>query len=356
MRSALVPLLLLVACVGCAPRPHAGPKDAALSEPVGRRDDARVGQLYRARTGGDAADYCLGPGDLLTVNVFGWDAMKDIQTRVSSTGAVPLPMLGDVPAAGRTETQLQAEIERRLRNGFMRDPHVTVFVQRYQSQQVSVTGAVARPGLYSLTRENRTVYDLLSQAGGLTEQAGGRVLFSPAEGVRCGVARPARAAAPALRQASFTSQDGASLAPLEFELDAPVPAGQVNPLMLPVLGGDSIVVTRGRFMVDGWVAKPGLYSFTPGMTAYGAMSVAGGVLYPANLRHTQIVRARRDGSKDLLEVDLARVGRGEIQDVPLREGDVVRFNASAARMVPYSVYWVFTNLFRVGAGISVAGV
>jgi protein involved in polysaccharide export with SLBB domain len=125
--------------------------------------------------------------------------------------------------------------------------------------------------------------------------------------------------------------------------------------MLPVVGGDSIVVTRGRFMVDGWVAKPGLYSFTPGMTAYGAMSVAGGALYPADLSHAQIVRARRDGSKELLEVDLKQVGDGKAQDVGLREGDVVRFNASAMRMVPYSVYWVFTNLFRVGAGISVAG-
>jgi len=353
MRRALVPLLLAVAC---APRPHAGPKDPQLAGPAGSRDEARVSQLYRARNGG-AADYCLGPGDLLTVNVFGWEAMKDIPTRVSSTGAITLPMLGDVPARGRTEIQLQAEIERRLRNGYMRDPHVTVFVQRFQSQQVSVTGAVARPGLYSLTRDHRTVYDLLSQAGGLTEQAGGRVLFSPADGASCGgIARPGPSAAPALRQASLSTQDGASLAPIEFELDAAVPPGQVNPLMLPVLGGDSIVVTRGRFMIGGWVAKPGLYSFTPGMTAYGAMSVAGGVLYPANLRHTQIVRARRDGSKELLEVDLSRVGQGEMQDIPLREGDVVRFNASAVRMVPYSVYWVFTNLFRVGAGISVAGV
>ena len=126
--------------------------------------------------------------------------------------------------------------------------------------------------------------------------------------------------------------------------------------MLPVAGGDSIVVSRGRFMVDGWVAKPGLYSFTPGMTAYGAMSVAGGAMYPADLHHAQIIRARRDGSKEVLIVDLAEVGSGDGRDIALREGDVVRFNASPVRMVPYSVYWVFNNLFRVGAGVSVAGV
>ena len=346
-------LLLLLLVPACAPRHAAGPKDPAAPAVGGVHDEARISALQRARTGPGVGDYCLGAGDLLTVNVFGWDAMKDQQVRVSSTGAITLPMLGDIPAAGKTETQLRAEIESRLRNGYMRDPHVTVFVQRFQSQQVSVTGAVARPGLYSLTRDSRTVYDMLSQAGGLTEQAGGRVLFSPAEGARCdGGHRPA----PMLREVSATAPDGAALAPLEFDLDAAVAPGQVNPLTIPVVGGDSIVVTRGRFMVDGWVAKPGLYTFTPGMTAYGAMSVAGGVIYPADLHHVEIVRARRDGSKEVLETDLSTVGRGEGQDIALHEGDVVRFNASAIRMVPYSVYWVFNNLFRVGAGISVAGV
>src|SRR5689334_12090474 len=247
-----VPLVLLLAAA-CAP-PHPKPADEAALAPTGVRDDARLAEVYRARTGPGGSDYCLGPGDLLTVNVFAWDAMKDQQVRVSSTGSITLPMLGDIPAGGKTETELREEIERRLRNGYMRDPHVTVFVQRFQSQQVSVTGAVARPGLYSLTRDNKTVYDLLSQAGGLTEQAGGRVLFSPAEGgsTRCGSAHPRASAAPALRQVSASPGDGASLAPIEFELDAPVAAGQPNPLMMPVVGGDSIVVTLGCFMVDRW--------------------------------------------------------------------------------------------------------
>jgi polysaccharide export outer membrane protein len=333
--------------VSCAPRRQPAPPDLALRPPP-VHDQARVAALFRAREG--LADYCLGPGDLLAISVYGWDRMRDLQVRVSSTGNINLPMLGDVPVAGRTEGELRAELEGRLRAGYMRDPHVSVFVQRFQSQQVSVTGAVARPGLYSLTREHRTVYDLLAQAGGMTEQAGGRVLFSPAPADgRCG-----SAPAPTSGAGNATARDG--LAPIEFELDAPVAPGQANPLALPVVGGDSIVVSRGRFMVDGWVARPGLYAFTPGMTAYGAMSVAGGVLYPADLRHTQIVRPRRDGTKEVLEVDLKEVGRGETQDIALREGDVIRFNASPVKMVPYSVYWMFTNLFRVGAGISVAGI
>jgi polysaccharide export outer membrane protein len=346
---AVLALAVALVATGCASnRGPAVPRDP-VAGPPSARDGARVAELARARGAATAGDYCLGTGDLLTVNVFGWDAMRDLQVRVSPAGTINLPMLGDVPAAGRTEGALRAEIERRLRAGYMRDPHVTVFVQRFQSQQVSVTGAVTRPGLYSLSRENRTLYDLLAQAGGLTEQAGGRVLFSAGQAAPCGVRARADGVAPAAAGVH-------TLAPIEIELDAEVPPGQPNPLLLPVAAGDSIVVSRGRFMVDGWVARPGLYSFTPGMTAYGATSVAGGALFPADLGAAEIVRARRDGTKEVLHVDLAKVGRGEMSDVSLREGDVIRLPASTVRMVPYSVYWLFTNLFRVGAGISVAGV
>jgi polysaccharide export outer membrane protein len=350
MTRSVLTLALAVALVGCASSRALRPEADALA-PVGAPADAsRIAALFEARTRDGGGDYCLGPGDLLSVSVFGWQAMRDLRLRVSSTGAVSLPMLGDVPAAGRTEAQLQADIERRLRDGYMRDPHVSVFVQRFQSQQVSVTGAVARPGLYSLSRENRTIYDLVSLAGGQTEQAGGRILFSPARQAPCGSGNGA------VVPAAARGEGGPGLAPIEFDVDAERAPGAPHPLMIPVVGGDSIVVTRGRFMVDGWVARPGLYSFTPGMTAYGAMSVAGGVLFPANLGATQIVRARRDGTKEVLEVDLGKVGRGQARDVALREGDVIRFAASPVKMVPYSVYWVLSNLFRVGAGISVAGV
>ena len=350
MRAGVVTIVLAAVLAGCAP--SRGPAPVAPDPVAGDRDPTRVAELFQARAGLGEADYCLGPGDVLRVDVFGWDAMRDLRVRVSSTGSAPLPMLGDVPAAGRTETEFQAEIERRLRNGYMHDPHVTVFVQRFQSQQVSVTGAVARPGLYGLTRENRTIYDLLAQAGGQNEQGGGRVLFSPttaATGCDGDGNGKGKVAADAPRSAS-------ALAPLEIEIDAPPQPGAPNPLMLPVVGGDSIVVTRGRFMVDGWVAKPGLYSFTPGMTAYGATSVAGGALFPADLSNVRIVRARRDGAKEVVHVDLAAIEQGAERDVSLREGDVVRLDASTLKMIPYSVYWMFTSLFRIGAGISVAGV
>src|SRR5262249_3259652 len=137
-------ILVLAVVSACAARHPQAVPDRAMSTP-GAPSDGRVAALYPTRTGPGARRYHLGPGDLLSVHGFGLDAMQALQVRVSSTGAVTLPLVGDVPAAGRTENDLRAAIEQKLRNGYMRDPHVSVFVQRFQSQQVSVTGAVARP-------------------------------------------------------------------------------------------------------------------------------------------------------------------------------------------------------------------
>ncbi|HZP42478.1 MAG TPA: polysaccharide biosynthesis/export family protein [Candidatus Binatia bacterium] len=359
MRTVLAFVLAAVAA-GCAgsrgPTPREDLRVPAADRGPSAREQARIQELFVARTR-TASDYCLGPGDVLTISVFGWEAMRDQQVRVSPTGTIDLPLVGSIPVAGRTEGQAREAIEQRLRKDLMRDPHVSLFVQRFQSQQVSVTGAVARPGLYSLTRDNRTIYDVIAQAGGLTDQAGGRILFSPATTGHCGAPSAPRTSVQtaSLRTASVPTNAADALAPIEIEVDAPLAAGQPNPLAIPVVGGDSIVVTHGRFMVDGWVQRPGLYSFTPGVTAFGAMTVAGGALFPADLRHAEIIRAKRDGGKEVLHIDLESVGTGQEQDVSLREGDVVRLNASPLKMIPYSVYWTFNNLFRVGAGVSVAG-
>jgi protein involved in polysaccharide export with SLBB domain len=144
--------------------------------------DTRVHRLWAERGGAAETDFCLGAGDLVEVSVPRVPEMQALRARVSPDGTITLPHVGVIQATGSTEAQLRERIRQRLGQTLLRDPQVSLFITEHASQQVSVTGAVARPGLYGLSRQNRTIADLLSEAGGMNEHAGGTVQFYPAGG------------------------------------------------------------------------------------------------------------------------------------------------------------------------------
>ena len=310
---------------------------------------ARIHDLWSTRTqNGVPNDFCLGPGDLIEITVFHFPEMSGRRARVSSTGFVALPLLGEVQVAGLTEHEVEERIATGLRNGFMKNPQVTVFVNEHTSQQVSVTGAVSRPGLVALSRDNRSVADIISEAGGLTEQSAGKVLIHPAKG-----SGGCEAAGDNNKRVQLVSaRPPTALNPIEVDLNEDYDPPDENPLNLPVIGGDAIVVSRGRFLVDGWVRSPGAFDITSGMSAYGAVSAAGGTLFPADLGGVIIWRSERNGGKKRIDVDLAAIESGHEKDVTLEPGDVVSVPASILLMIPYSVYWTMINVVRFGAGVT----
>ena len=115
-------------------------------------------------------DPLLGPGDLLEVKVFEAPELGT-QVRVSSRGYVTLPLLGDVEVAGLTARQVEMKIEGLYRAKYIRDPHVSLFVQEHLSQKVTFVGQVKTPGTYELPSRMKLL-DALALAGGLTEKAG----------------------------------------------------------------------------------------------------------------------------------------------------------------------------------------
>jgi polysaccharide export outer membrane protein len=330
-------LSMLAACAAKRPATTADVQAPAAAS------DARVEQLLQARTSGAVrTEPCLGPGDLVEISVFRWADMQNYRTRVSPAGNVSLPLLGSMQAAGLTETELRDRIRDGLKREVLRDPQVNVFVAEYVSQQVSVTGAVARPGLYGLTRDRRTVSDLISEAGGMNEHAGGRVQLYPSPGGSCDGA----AGRPGLRGRP-------DVEPVEFEVNDEYAHAGDNPLSLPVVGGDAIVVNRGRFLVNGWVQTPGAYDIAPGMTALGAISAAGGAVYAGDMSRVSVWRTRRGGTKEKIDVNMKAVAEGQEKDVTLQGGDIVNVPASAVKMVPYSAYWILTTVVRVGASVPI---
>jgi polysaccharide biosynthesis/export protein len=144
-------LLALAGVVGCA---HIGPYVWV--------DD------YPASS--DVEDYRIAAGDTLSVVVFGQERMS-ARERVRQDGKVSLPLLQDVPAAGRSPAALAVEIQGLLKGFFANvPPTVTVAVAEARPLVVPVLGEVAHPGQYTLEK-GAGVLDALAAGGGFTEFA-----------------------------------------------------------------------------------------------------------------------------------------------------------------------------------------
>lgn len=129
-------------------------------------------------------DYRIGAQDLLTVTVFGvTDLTQDV--RVDASGKVTLPLIGSVRAGGRTPLELSSDIAAKLSNGYLQNPQVTVFVKSYDSQQITVSGVVKKPGVYPIAGPT-TLLQAIANAQGLDDLADHRgvVVFRTIKGQR----------------------------------------------------------------------------------------------------------------------------------------------------------------------------
>src|SRR6516225_5585810 len=116
---------------------------------------------------GPTSAYTLDSGDRLRVVVFGQDGLTN-SYGVDAAGNITLPLIGPVRARGRTTTQVSASLVARLRQGFLREPHVAVEVEAYRP--FFILGEVTYPGQYPYVA-NMTVETAVAIAGGFTPRA-----------------------------------------------------------------------------------------------------------------------------------------------------------------------------------------
>jgi polysaccharide export outer membrane protein len=111
--------------------------------------------------------YRLGAGDRIRVTVFEQDGLTNTYS-VDQSGYISFPLIGAVPARGHTAQQLEAELADRLRQGYLRDPDVSVEIDRYRP--IFVMGEVGAAGQYSYV-PGLTVQKAVAIAGGYTARA-----------------------------------------------------------------------------------------------------------------------------------------------------------------------------------------
>jgi len=118
-------------------------------------------------------DYILGPGDILRIVVFGEETLSG-QFGVAGNGVVSFPLIGDVPAAGKTVDDVRDEIATALRNGYIKDPRVSAEVLTFRP--FFILGEVAKPGSYPYT-DGLSVLNAIATAGGFTYRANHKYVF-----------------------------------------------------------------------------------------------------------------------------------------------------------------------------------
>jgi polysaccharide export outer membrane protein len=279
-------IFLLLLLLGTGP-------SAPMEEPSAGELVVEVQELPRG--------YAIGEQDLLEISVFEVDQLSRT-VRVDEDGTINLPLLGRVPVSGLTRSELEQEIARRLEDGFVRDPQVTVFIREFHSRRVTVTGAVKNPGSYEMLGP-RTLVEMIAEAGGLTDKG--------AEELHVIRRDPETGEETRLR---------VSLKKLLYENDS-----SANLLLAP---GDIVYapfVEMVDIYVNGAVAQPGAYEFrrSDRVTVLQAVTRAGGATARANEKKVQVIRTLAGGRKQILDLDLRKVKKGRAEDIVLQEDDVV---------------------------------
>ncbi len=257
-----------------------------------------------------AQDYILGPGDLLKITVYENDDLATT-ARISGNGMISVPLIGKIKVAGMTPGEAEHKIGQRLAQGYIIDPHVTVFVQEYKSKQVTILGEVAKPGVYTLT-SNATILDIISKAGGLTDKAGNRIIIkrkikNAAPDAGTPAALPAAnetggaAAGPGLE--AGTSGHNPDSTYITLNLKEMMEKGNMAE-NLYVQDGDNIFVTKSGFIyVTGEVKMPGAYKFEEGSTVIKAIALAQGLTDKAAPGRTTLIR-KVDGKDEKIRVGM----------------------------------------------------
>ena len=318
LRNLLLPAFLLAAC-GIMPAQRPSGASLPADQPV-------ITALPRSPGLETANDYVISPNDVVEVYVM--DAPEfSREYRVSSSGQIAIPLLPEpIEAAGLTLGNVSREIDKQLKKaGLITNPHVSLSVKESRLHSIAVTGAVRTPQIYPVFGHTRLL-DLLSQAGGLAENAG-----PTAKITRGAIARQllqgkdhplSSASVPLNSQASETQQT------ITIKLRDLLSAGDPS-LNIDVYPGDWVTVPVADVVyVVGAVNKSGgfaLSSSRENMTVLQAIAYAEDLKSTARSDQARILRpdiTAPNGRKEIV-VNLKAILAGKSSDIPLQPNDIL---------------------------------
>jgi polysaccharide export outer membrane protein len=298
LKALAVPLLICALVCGAhaqapfAPTPVTPPADdprSSAEPPAPRNPDAATDTNVAHET------LLIGPGDLLQITVLDESDLSR-KVRVRDSGEITIPFIGSVQVGGLNTAEASTAIARKYIDGqFLRHPEVSVFVEEYSTQSVSVLGQVVHPGPVSIST-GRSLVDVIAMAGGLTDVADRHITIE---------------------------RGGASRGLVEvFLSNRAEDAFNANVEVLP---GDKILVPKaGIVYVLGDVGRPGGYVMQNNsrMTVLQAVAMAAGVNRTGSEAHARIIH-NSNGKFQERELPLKEIEAGTAPDELLQADDVI---------------------------------
>jgi polysaccharide export outer membrane protein len=277
--------------------------------------------LSQAQTVSPPGEYLLGEGDLLQISVFEAEELGT-KVRVSSRGFINLPLIETVAVKGLTAIQAEEKIEALYKASYIKNPHVTIFVEEHISQRITLVGQFKIPGTYDYPSKQRLL-DVIALGGGLNEKAGQLVQVR--------------------RSRSVPGQPDTFM----VDLDQLITHGNAQ-LNIEINGGDVIFIPEaGVFFVDGSVRRPGAYPIKHHTVVQEAIVEAGGFETWAKKDAIKLIRVSENGERKVIDLDLSVP---DVREMAINDRDilVVEESGAAGFMKGFSVSFLGTGFSFYG--------
>ena len=234
-----------------------------------------------AQTGQSAAankqEQLLGVGDVIKVTVYQNPDLAVEAARISESGQINFPLIGNVSIGGLSVTAAEQKIAKMLKDGgFVLRPQVTIQVAQIRSSVISVLGQVGKPGRYPIETVGAKVSEMIAAAGGVIP--GGADVIT-----------------------LVGTRNGRSIK-LDIDMPAILQSGKAE-LDLPVENGDIIYVDRApSAYIYGEVQRPGQFRLERGMTLMQALAQSGGLTAKGTQRGIKVHRRDANGAVAILDI------------------------------------------------------
>lgn len=297
--------------------------------------------------------------DVLVATGLNSSQMTRIRTTVAADGTVELPVLGRIPVAGVTpEISHQAVAQACYREGVSQKPLVQVSLQKPRQHRIIVNGAVGHPGVFTLSRQSSDLVSALAAAGGLSRDAGEKIVIQSRRGAKGENAQGAEVVQTGAQADEFEAPPllkGFDSAGDRREIRL-APATKTKLASEELKDGDVVTVERRDppgIVVTGMVYKPGRYDLPIGeeFRILDAVASAHGVSYKVLDRVMVCRTVPGRAERAVIEISLREATRNQKENLLLMPGDIVSVEANMPVLFQDCVDYIGSAILGVAPAV-----